>query len=428
MDLATTTFADIQKLPPAHTLTWSEGEVRVRRYWQLPESVEYLRYKRSEDYVEQFQELFERSVADRLRTDKAATHLSGGMDSTSIAATAYKLMTATKSSVDFRSYSIIYKYLIPDEEGDYATQVAEKAGFPIEYLVAEDFIQQAPKEHPEYLYPEPLLIPNQVPEVENTRRVAEYSRVLLAGFGGDPALYPSSKNKYKNIHYLLLVNDIFNSLGYIRSFGRLPPLGFKTQLRRWLKRWQQEIDLPDWFNPDFAERVNLKARLQERFTASPQRDRYGMTTAPLWSNIFAWSDPGFTGFPVKLRFPFFDVRLVEYLLSVPSFPWLEDKFLLREAMKGLLPDAVRLRSKTPLQGFAHYNLMQQRGIQPWMEELTSTPLLSPYVSNDKLLQKLQGVAELTPATYHQAAPALQLAYWLRHQQRPQNTTRTLSLV
>lgn len=170
MDLATTNFADIQKLPPAHTLIWSEGEVRVRRYWQLPQEVEYLRYKHPEEYVEQFQELFERSVADRLRTDSAATHLSGGMDSTSIAATAYKLMTATSNLVDFRSYSIIYKHLISDEEGDYATQVAEQAGFPIEYLVAEDYIQQSPREHPECLYPEPLLIPTQVAEVEITRQ------------------------------------------------------------------------------------------------------------------------------------------------------------------------------------------------------------------------------------------------------------------
>ena len=139
--MATTTFADIQKLPPAHTLIWSEGEVRIRRYWQLPEAVEYLRYQRPEEYVEQFRELFERTVADRLRTNRAGTR--GGMDSTSIAATAYRLMTATGSPVDFRAYArrvadpfgIVYKQLIPDEEGDYATQVAEQAGFPIEYLI-----------------------------------------------------------------------------------------------------------------------------------------------------------------------------------------------------------------------------------------------------------------------------------------------------
>jgi asparagine synthase (glutamine-hydrolysing) len=428
MDVATTTFADIQKLPPAHTLIWSEGEVRVRRYWQLPEAVEYLRYKRPEEYVERFRELFERAVGDRLRTDSAGTHLSGGMDSTSIAATAYKLMAASGKIVNFRAYTIVYKQLISDDEGDYATQVAEAAGFPIECLVAEDYIQQAPPEQPEYISPEPLMIPNQLAETEINRRIAGCSRVLLAGFGGDPALYPSPSYWYTLLQTGKFQHFMLDALAYIRCFRRLPGLGLRTQVRRWLKRGdlrQQEIDFPDWFNPDFAGQVKLRARLEEILTAPPQRDRYGMANAPLWWNIFAWADPGFSGFPLKVRFPFFDVRLVLYLLSVPPAPWFENKLLLREAMSGVLPDSVRQRPKTPLRGFAHYNLMQQRGIQPWMVELAATPALTAYVSSERLLQRLQALAELTPATYNQSIPALQLAYWLRHQRRPEVKARPI---
>ncbi len=413
---ATTTFANIQKLPPAHTLIFSAGKVRIQRYWQLPERVEYLRYKRPEEYVEQFQALFERAVADRLQTDRAGTHLSGGLDSTSIAATAYRLMKAAGSSVDFRAYTIIYKQLLEDDEGDYATQVAEKSGFPIEYLVAEDYIKQAPLE-PEYHYPEPLLIPNQIAEVEIMRRIAGYSGVLLAGFGGDPAFYPSSSywpDLLKTGQLQYFMRDI---LGYIQA-RRLPRIGLYTQLRHWLKVGQPKINFPDWFNPDFVERMQLEARLQEALTAKPQAARYGMTFEPLWSNIFAWSDPGFTGFPVKTRFPFFDLRLVSYLQSVPTVPWFESKFLLREAMQGMLPNSVRLRPKTPLRGFAHYNLMQQRGLQPWMEKLVTTPALAPYVSREPLLQKWQALAKLSPISYNETTSALQLAYWLFHQTTP----------
>lgn len=420
MDVATTSFADIQKLPPAHRLIWSEDGVRIRRYWQLPEDVEYLHYKRPEDYVEHFRELFARSIADRLRTDKAGTHLSGGMDSTSIAATAYKLMKSTGSSVDFRAYTIVYKELITDDEGEYATQVAQMAGFPIEYLVAEDYIQQAPPEHPQYLYPEPLLIPNQVAEVDITRRISGYSRVLLAGFGGDPALYPTSYSKDKSQHFML------NTLGYIRSLRQR--LGLRTRLRHWLGREQQGqpgIEFPDWCNPDFAERMQLKAKFTETLTASPQTDRYGMATAPLWSNIFAWSDPSFSGFPVKVCFPFFDLPLVLFLLSVPPEPWFENKFLLREAMKGILPDSVRQRPKTTLRGSPNYKSVQQGGIQPWMLELATTPALSPYVNTEHLSQKLQAIAELTPAVYNQTASVIQLAYWLRHQWHPAVNTRSI---
>ena len=409
MDRTTTTFADIQQLPPAHVLTYSEGRISVRCYWQLPEEVEYLQYQRPEDYVEQFRELFERSVSDRLRTHRAGTHLSGGMDSTSIAATAYKQMRATGASVDFRSYAIVYNHLIPDEEGDYAKEVAEMADFPIEYLVAEDYLQQAPGKHPEYIYPEPLLIPEQAAEVEIMRRVAGYSRVLLAGFGGDPLLYPAPSSQDK------LPQNPNNLWGYLRSLRARVRL--RTRLRHWLQPEPEEqpnIELPNWLNPDFVERANLKARQQEILSVTPQKDRYGMATAPLWSNIFAWSDPGFTGFPVKVRFPFFDLRLVLYLLSVPPVPWFEDKFLLREAMEGVLPQSVCQRPKTTLQGFPHYNLMQQRGLQPWMVELMAVPELRNYVNGDLLLQRLQFLEKLTPASYTQGGIVLQLSYWLRH--------------
>ncbi|MDJ1168796.1 asparagine synthase-related protein [Roseofilum sp. BLCC_M154] len=418
MDRATTTFADIHKLPPAHTLTYSKGQVRIQRYWQLPEEVEYLNYQRPEDYIEHFRELFERSVADRLRTNSAGTHLSGGMDSTSIAATAYKLMTETGAPVDFRGYAIVYQHLIPDDEGDYATQVAEMAGFPIEYVVAEDYIQQAPEDNSEYLCPEPLLIANQTAELETMRRVAGYSRVLLAGFGGDPAFHPPPSSQGKSLQNPHTIRDYIRLL---RARVRL-----RTRLRQWRQSGQQpqsnvtgrkppQKEFPDWLNPEFAERMQMQARLQERLTASPELERYGMETAPLWSNIFAWGDPGFSGFPVKVRYPFFDVSLVLYLLSVPPEPWFKNKFLLREAMRGLLPDSVRERPKTPLRGFPHYNLMQQRGIQPWIVELATLPTLTPYINPEALLFRWKTLAELTPTNYNQTIPALQLAYWLHHQ-------------
>lgn len=417
-DQATTSFADIQKLPPSHKLTWSSGKVTVKSYWQLPEEVEYLRYRNPQDYVEQFRQLFEQSVADRLRTDSVGTHLSGGLDSTSIAAVAHKIMSDRGSLKDFRSYTMVYKELIADEEGMYAQQVAEKSGFPLEYLIAEDFIKQAPSPQPEWIYPEPLLFRTQVAEVEITRRVSSYSRVLLAGFGGDPGFEPEPLYWSKLLGRGQLQHFAVDSLNYLRSFKRIPHYGVRRQLKQWLgknKPKRQEIDLPDWFNPGFIDQSYLNARLEEQTSLSPQRDRYGMVTASLWSNIFAWSDPGYSGFPVKLRFPFFDLALVQFLLTVPPSPWFESKFLLREAMQDILPDSLRQRAKTPLQGNPHYNLFQQRGVQPWMEELAAKPALSPYVDNDRLLSRLKNSAELTFSDYRYASFCFVLAQWLDNQ-------------
>jgi asparagine synthase (glutamine-hydrolysing) len=42
------------------------------------------------------------------------------------------------------------------------------------------------------------------------------------------------------------------------------------------------------------------------------------------------------------------LRMVQYLLAIPPFPWFFKKTLLREAMAGRLPERVRTRPKTPL--------------------------------------------------------------------------------
>ena len=142
-----------------------------------------------------------------------------------------------------------------------------------------------------------------------------------------------------------------------------------------------------------------------------QRGRYGMMSTPLWSNIFAWSDPEVTSFPLRLRFPFFDLRLVQYVLNVPPIPWFEKKLLLREAMRDMLPAAVRQRPKTILRGDPHYILTQQRGVQAWMRELLSIPALASYVDREQSLQMLESSPTL--ATYDQLATLFPFAYWLR---------------
>lgn len=416
MDFTTTTFVDIQKLPPAHTLTRTPSRQKIQRYWQLPEDVDYLRYRNPQDYVEQFRELFDQSVADRLRTDRAGTHLSGGLDSTSIAATAYPMMQAMGTGeVDFRAYAIVYKYLADEEEGKYAAQVAKMAGFPLEYLVAEDFIEQAPEEHPTYIPAEPLMIPNQVAEVEISRRTTSFSRVLFAGFGGDPCLYPASdyfSKLWQQRQFNHLAGDVLTSL---QIQHRLPRVGLRSTVRQLLKKEQSTVPalhLPDWINSDFTNHVDLEARWQDYFAVPPQKARYGMLSGALWSNIFAYSAPGFTGHPLKVRFPFFDVELVSFLLSIPSTPWFESKLLLRAAMQGRLPESVRWRPKKPLGKSPHFKLMQQRGCVPWMDSLAIAPSLNRYVNGDDLIKSLNNLDSFNQPDYIRAMSVFSLAYWL----------------
>jgi asparagine synthase (glutamine-hydrolysing) len=69
---------------------------------------------------------------------------------------------------------------------------------------------------------------------------------------------------------------------------------------------------------------------------------------PHWTATFEIEDPGVTRQTVEVRYPLLDLRMVDYLLAVPVFPWLYKKKLLRQAMIGRLPENVRMRQKTPL--------------------------------------------------------------------------------
>ena len=53
--------------------------------------------------------------------------------------------------------------------------------------------------------------------------------------------------------------------------------------------------------------------------------------------MFEQENAGATHFPLEMRYPFLDLRIVNYLLALPPFPWCFNKMLLREAMAGRLP-------------------------------------------------------------------------------------------
>ena len=81
-----TFFEAVRKLSPGHTLTVAGGDVRIEQYWR-PEDVPRARPAADDATAEAFLDLYARAVRDRLRnaTDPVGMHLSGGLDSSSIA-------------------------------------------------------------------------------------------------------------------------------------------------------------------------------------------------------------------------------------------------------------------------------------------------------------------------------------------------------
>ena len=189
-DLSSTTFRDIQRLPAGHTLRFANNSITIRRYWTLtiPEPI---RFRDPESYVERFIELLTRAVADRVGKDQVAISMSGGLDSTSLAAIASELLDGRVQGV-----SNVYDDLIPDEERHYSTIAAKHIGIPLTHVSADQFTLFEQRQPLDLHQPEPFLIsPLSGQYNELLRNCANYSRVMLTGYDGDAFMNEPSVEK-----------------------------------------------------------------------------------------------------------------------------------------------------------------------------------------------------------------------------------------
>jgi len=84
-DNRSTFFKYVKKIPAASTLVITRENILESKYWHV-EDIRPLHYDSFEQYTEHFRILFEKAVESRLRTlYPVASHLSGGLDSSSIA-------------------------------------------------------------------------------------------------------------------------------------------------------------------------------------------------------------------------------------------------------------------------------------------------------------------------------------------------------
>jgi asparagine synthase (glutamine-hydrolysing) len=400
-NLETTTFADIQRLPPAHILTWSsERGVQTKKYWTMPVP-ELIRYQNPQDYIDRFQELMSQSVGDRLRTDRVASFFSGGMDSTTIAATALAVAKQRSQPIDLQAFTIVYDRLIPDRERYYAGLAADKLGISIDYQVADDYDLDLAGTNSEFHSPEPSNYPFPALRWERFQRVANHSRVVLCGHGGDESL--ASTTVLEMLQTMPLVEVGLDVSRSIFGFRVKPPggSGLLGRLRQWRQPKPARPGYPTWLNPDFARSMELEQRWLEimnppkRSVSSARSPAYDKSTSILWASYLEANDPGSTGVPLEVRLPFIDLRLLSYLLALPPTPWCVDKMLMRMAMKETLPAEVRLRPKTPLAG----DPLSAKGLQTIDRSSVAKilPAIESYVNIGGILPRLDSLTSGLPS-------------------------------
>ena len=375
----TTFFSAIHTLPPAHRLIADPNCFRAERYWTMPID-EPLYYKHKTDYPDQFRELIRAAVQDRLPDGTLGILMSGGLDSPTLAVTAVQL------GADVTAFTAVSDGLIPDQERHYAGIVAKHLDVPIHFIARDN--EPFGWEHgsaPIHT-PEPCREPmGLLASRQYHQNLAAHARVLFYGDGADDALTYEWKPYFdyliRHRRWGRLFKDVVSELS---AQPRIPIL------HRLLRSWRPKPDpafyeyaFPSWINEDFTNQLKLRDRWQQLQSLPPSphpiRPVAFMPFTQDFPFIAGW-DPGFSQAPAEFRHPFWDLRVQRFLMAIPALPWCRNKYLIRTALRGLLPETVRMRPKTPVAGLP-YLLRASRVERP---VLAAVPAILQFVDTSKL--------------------------------------------
>jgi asparagine synthase (glutamine-hydrolysing) len=402
LDETRTSFARISRVAPAHVAVFDESGMRQRRYWNLKAAPAPPR----SDAVEQFREVFGRAVADRARGGRVALSLSGGVDSTAVAATLERVRPGVTSAV-----TAGYEELVEDDDPRYASLAAAALGIPHHFLRSDRYALFERWDDPHCRGLEPVDTPLRAAFIDLMRLLGDRAPVIMTGQGADAVLYASHGYFVDLLKRGRVDRVVAEALGYALTRRRLPPLLFRSHLRRALHLDSDEPPLPPWMRGEVRERWHDHWAWRRRRLHPSRPEAAFFVQQPAWSSAFQSYDAAWTGVRAELAVPFFDVRVVEFLFSLPPMPHFADKDIVRRAMAGALPDEVRLRPKRPL-GADPAEVLLRRDVETWLPRL-SHPEMEQYVDARILIESIRSAAATGAAMHHEIA-ALSLAVWLSY--------------
>jgi asparagine synthase (glutamine-hydrolysing) len=358
-DKTSTFYQDIVGLAPAHTLTIKDEQAKPRSYWTLDPQRE-LRLPSDEAYADAFNELFSEAVHCRLRrASPIGAALSGGLDSSSIACTARRLLAGKENLYTF---SCIFDQVPESDEREYMQAVLALDGFDPVFIRGD--LTSPFNNYEEMLahLDAPLVVPNLYLHWSMYREAhARGVRVFLDGYAGDQVV-GHGLGRITELarfgHWISLVREALKAAHsfehpwwwylYYRAALPLVPQPVRS-LGRWLKTRQSasaSANRERFLNPQFAHRYPQPLNPPYSYLTAREEHYHGLTTD---SQLFALetADRASAAFAIEPRFPFLDARLAEFCLSLPAGQKLRQgysRYVMRRAMQDWLPEAIRWRT------------------------------------------------------------------------------------
>jgi len=403
-----TVFRDIFRLPPAHVLTADRDGIRLRRYW-APDLRKEIRYRDPDEYVEHLRDLMRRAVAARLRVSgTVGISLSGGVDSSSVAGVAAELCRERSvPATHIEAFSLLASGAL--DESPFWSQVVERwrlasTTVPVAPLSAGQLADEA------RFY---LDVPNSpLAALTDRMRVCmreRGTRVALTGTGGDDWLGPSPwayadllrQGRLGALAHRLRIDAAdewfmgWPAAAKAALWPVLPPV-VQSVVRRLLRRGRP----PEWVDPAFAARVDLRGRLARHTIDLPHDslERYdtwheGISGSSVYINEAIERSSARAG--AEMWHPFMDLRVVDFGLALPADERWRDgraKDLLRRAMSPYLPQAIAERTTSPDGTHLLFEGLEPEGGRALFQGMTSSRL--GWVREDALLARFDRATTL----------------------------------
>ncbi len=364
-----TMFKGVKRLSPGHTLTWQNGKIEISQYWQLDytKSAEQLT---EAEYVERFREMFRDSVASHLMADvPLGMFLSGGIDSSAIAGVMSQL-----TNDQIKTFSVAFNEREANEL-EYASQVARafKTDHHEIIVTPEEFFASLPALV--YQEDEPIAHPSSVPLYFVSKLAREHVKVVLTGEGADELL--AGYNKYRVTMYNLQFGWGYEKLtpGFVRNLvkggiGFLPGENrVKQKLQRTFLCMPPELrniyfDNFAVYSPDAQASLFSKDTRAQMTETDPYRQALAYVNNAKADNLLDQllsadmhtylhellmkQDQMSMAASIESRVPFLDNEMIEFATRLPVDMKLRGtttKHILREAMKGVLPEEILTRKK-----------------------------------------------------------------------------------
>ncbi len=384
VDLSQTFYRQIKSLSQSHYLKLNlhDGKNEIVQYWDLDK--ETTSAISEAEAVEQFQQLLHLSVKRRLRSDvEVGTSLSGGLDSSSIAA----LIKTQNPNTKFQTFTASFPGFEKDET-TYAKQVADQFQLQQHFVTptAESLLkdwQQLLHHQEEPFQSSSIYAQYKVYELAKQKGI----KVILDGQGADETL----AGYHKYIHWFLQEKGRQSSVvsRELKSFAsnniavewswknklavRFPELA-AVQLE---SKAYKEIKFSAGFQSDYFKAHINKQTLYKPIVRKLNDLLYYNTMQFGLEELLRYADRNSMAHGIELRLPFLNHELVQLIFSLPSHYKIHNGFtkhILRESMKNFLPPSIVYRT-------------DKIGYEPPQEQWMQTPAFTTLLqeSREKLV-------------------------------------------